>query len=389
MKEKKKNPKHDLETIMPLLIDQWRKFLGVGGPRDVLQTREFRSVVKAVEQLENIFYGKEIPQENYFSQPELLGAYLLYYWVMHYQEALSLISELPRPPQRVLDICSGPAAYSFAALQFGASEVIATDKNMDALTLGAEVCGRYGKTISIRKWDCLREAIPVKNKFDLIILSHGLRELFPENEKGWKTRQDEFIRSLFNYLTEDGFLLIVENSFLPGNQRLLEVRDFLVKEGVPVQAPCVWQGECPALKSKNSPCYAQRDFERPYLIKEIQRAARIKLSSLKMSYLILRHPNAQWPRLPEKALYRVTSPALETVEGNAYYLCGSGGKKRLLSSINTHEKDSRAFEYLKRGELISVENANEQRNQLYVVEGTTIKVEAALGKSLEDCNFNE
>ena len=384
MKHKRKVPDHDLDTLMPLLIQQWRKFLGIGGPDDVLQTREFRSVVKAVMKMEEIFAEREHFRPNYFSDPELLAGYILYYWIMHYQEGLSLINELPQAPNRVLDICSGPSAYALAALQHGATDVYATDQNMNALSLGANICGRYGKTLTTRKWDCINEPCPVDGLFDLIILAHSLEELFPIGQKGWRTAQDSFIRSLFRKLTPDGYLLIVDNSHIPTNHRILELREALVKEGFPVQAPCIWKGECPALKVKNSPCYAQRDFVRPYIIKEIQRSARIKQSSLKMSYLLIKQPEAGWPKLPEKRLYRVTTPAVETYNGTGFYLCGVDGKKKLTSTIKDHPKESRPFEFLKRGEVISIEGALEEGNHLHIIQGTKITIEAACGKPIED-----
>ncbi len=384
MKNKKKMIDNDLETIEPMLIAQWRRFTGIRGPGDVLQTREFRGVVKAVEAMENNFQSKGTIDNDYFNHPDLLSAYILYHWIEHYQEGLSLINELPRPPRRVLDICSGPAPYAFAALRHGATEVYATDANLDALELGAEICGRYGKALTIRPWDCNQGPCPVEGKFDLIILAHALEELFPRESKGWKEAQEAFIESLFTKLTPDGYILLVDNSRLSTNHRILELRDYLVKKDIPIQAPCVWQGDCPALKTKNSPCYAQRDFVRPYIVKEIQRAARIKQSSLKMTYLLLRNPEAEWPLLPEKRLYRVISPPVDSFNGTAFYLCGVDGKKKLTSQIKEHSKESRAFQYLKRGELISVEGALEEGNHMHIVDGTRVVIEAACGKSLEE-----
>jgi hypothetical protein len=179
-------------------------------------------------------------------------------------------------------------------------------------------------------------------------------------------------------------LLIADNSFSEANQRVLEIRDRLVKENVPVQAPCVWRGECPALKTPNSPCYAQREMEKPFLIKEFQRAAQINASSLKMSYLILRSPQAAWPTLPSSPLYRVISPPIESFQGKRYYLCGTDGKKNLGSHLNPPPKEARAFEYLRRGELISIENPLEKQQSLDIVQGTAIKVEAACGKPLPE-----
>lgn len=376
----KRSPQPDLDTLMPLLIGVWRRFHKEAGPGDLLQTREFRRVVANVKiLLEGSDQGKSLIGEDYFQRPDLLGAYLLYQWVIHYQEGLSLIGELPDAPRRVLDICSGPAPYAFAALRQGAHEVYATDRNLQALTLGAEICGRYGLPLNIRQWNCLAAPCPLEMKFDLIIAAHCFGELFPRSE----TALHRFVAKLLEQLTPDGFLLIADSSFPDANNRLLRLRDQLVKDGVPIQAPCVWRGECPALKSGNSPCYAQREFEKPQLIKEIQRAANINLGSLKMSYLILRNPHSSWPAHPgQQNLYRVISPPIESFQGKRYYLCGTDGKKNLGTHLQSHPPQSRAFEYLKRGELISIENALEKNQALDVIQDTTVKIEAARGKPL-------
>ncbi len=377
-----KMPNTDLETIMPLLIGIWRRFHKLSGPPDVLQTREFRSVVNAVQQLQKgLETGHDLIGKDYLAQPDLLGAYLLYYWVLHYQQGLALINELPSPPGRVLDLASGPGAFAFAALRHGAREVVAIDRNATALKLASEVCGRYGFPLTARTHSLLKFPFPVEGKFDLIIVGHCLEELFPDTQKNWQHAQKEWIQRLLNYLSPQGMILFVENSLKHANHRVLALRDQLVQEGFPVQAPCVWRGECPALQAKSF-CYAQRDFEKPYIISEIQRAAQINLGSLKMSYLIVRHPEAGWPTLPDRPLYRVISPPIESHGGKRYHLCGTDGKKDIGSHLKEQTAESRAFDYLKRGELISVEGALVKQQHFDIVLGTRVKIEAALNKPL-------
>lgn len=384
MKEKRM-PSVDLETIIPILIGVWRRFKKIPGPPDLLQTREFRSVVDAIKILQQGFDGQaSLSGQDYFSNPELLGAYLLYQWVIHYQQGLTLINEVPLTSMRVLDVCSGPAPWAFAALRHGAHEVIAIDRNVKAMELGAEICGRYGMALTIRKWERPKDKIPAEGNFDLIILGHCLEELFPNSKKNWREEQSQFLKTILERLTPRGFLLIADSSFPDANQRILQIRDHLVQQNVPVQAPCVWRGECPALKTANSPCYAQREMEKPFLIKEFQRAAQINANSLKMSYVIFRHPQAAWPNLPTTPLYRVISPPVESFQGKRYYLCGTDGKKNLGSHLNPAPKEARAFDYLRRGELISIENPLEKQQSLDIVQGTEIKVEAACGKPLPE-----
>lgn len=379
--KQKKIPSPDFETVMPLLINQWRRFNKLSGPSDELQTREFRSVVSAVQKLQKgLETGRDLAGKDYFSEPDLLGAYLLYQWPLHYQEGLCLINELPSPPGRVLDLGSGPGPFAFAALRQGAKEVIAIDRNQNALQMAAEICGRYGFPLTVRKHDLKKGPLPVEGLFDLIIVSHCLEELFPDTQKDWPLAQKIWIEGLLKRLTPQGFLLLAESSLLPSNRRLLTLRDQLVKDNVPVQAPCIWRGECPSLQTKNSPCYAQRELEKPFLMKEIQRAAQINLGSLKMSYVIFRNPQAGPLHLPEERLYRIISPPVDSQTGKRFYLCGTDGKKNLGSHLKEHPVESKAFEYLKRGELISIHDALEKGQFFDIVVGTRIKIEAALNK---------
>lgn len=381
MKNPRKTITPDLENVMPILMGVWRRLQKLAGPPDALQTREFRSVVEAVKKLQELSAdGTTLIGTNYFEDPQLVGAYLLYQWVVHYQQGLSILGELPNGPKRVLDVCSGPAPFAFAALRHGAEEVIATDQSLLAMKLGAEVCGRYGLTLSTRQWHCLKQNLPVDGKFDLIIVGHCLEELFPSNKKGWQDDQKLFLDRLAARLTDDGYLVLVEDSFSEANKRVLQLRDLYVSQGTPVQAPCIWRGECPALKTANSPCYAQREFEKPPLIKQIQRAASINLSSLKMSYVIFRNPAAGWPAAGDRNLYRVISPPVDSFSGKRFYLCGTDGKKQLGTHLEEHPPESRAFEYLRRGELISFTGALENQNAIDIVEGTVVHIEAACGK---------
>lgn len=377
-----KMPSPDLENIIPLLIGVWRRFHKLSGPADVLQTREFRSVVNAVQEMQKgLEAGDALVGEDYLSNPDFLGAYLLYNWVLHYQQGLALINELPSAPKRVLDLASGPGAFAFAALRHGASDAVALDRNSAALKLAGEVSGRYGFPLSVRHHSVLKFPYPVEGQFDLIAIGHCLEELFPSKYKNQIEEERNWIQKLLPLLSPRGQLLFVESSQPRFNHRLLALRDKLVEEGFPVQAPCVWKGPCPALQAKNL-CYAQRDFEKPYLIREIQRGAQINLSSLKMSYLIVRQKESGWPALPKSPLYRVISPPFETHGGKRFHLCGTDGKKDLGNHLHHLPQEARAFDFLKRGELISVDCALEKGQHFDIILGTRIKVEAPLNKTL-------
>ncbi|MFA6916429.1 MAG: class I SAM-dependent methyltransferase [Parachlamydiales bacterium] len=377
----RKQPTPDLDNIIPILLNQWRRKLEIYGPQDRLQTREFRGVVNKVREMQNgIFDGDSLLGEDYFSDKSLLAAYTLYHWIIHYQQGLSLINEIPEPPKRVLDLCAGPCAFSFAALRHGAEEVIAIDKNLESLLWGAQICGRYGLPVTVRQGDCRQPLKKIEGKFDLIIVAHALREMFPDMEKN-NAAATSWLRNISSLLSPNGHLLLVDSPLHLPNRALLKVRDSLVEKGMSIQAPCLFKGPCPALERQDSPCYAQREMEKPFLVSEIQRAASINLSSLKMSYVLFKAPDAAWPEA-QPNFYRVISPPFESHQGTAYYLCGPDGKKRINGDkINNLPQHQRAFAHLKRGDLISILNSSERGNTYELQPDTEIKIIAAPGKA--------
>lgn len=364
MKKKPSFPEES-DELTSILIATWRKALKLpSGPLDRLQTREFRSLIDAI---------KQFHEKGDFSDTKLLCAYLLYDWQLHLAEGLSLLKELHLPPRRVLDLACGAAPFGLAALMSGACEVVGLDINSQALKIAGEVCGKLGYPVSFREHNCRNFSFPVEGKWDLIIVGYALNAL---------TEDPLFyLQNLMHHLTEDGNILIIEPSEQEDNRKMLALRDQLIYNQISIQAPCLWKGNCPALCHPSAVCFAQRPFEKSYLIREIQRALNIHRNSLKMSYLLLR----KTPR-PEssKSLFRVVSPPVETLHGTRFFLCGHEGQRTLGSSLKIHPKHSRAFEYLQRGDVISINNAALRHNDLEIKEETVVKLEAPCDKPVPE-----
>ena len=366
---KRKKISADLDELMPILIGMWRKMFRLSGPPDELQTREFRAFVNNVKSL----YDLENFQDA-LDNRELLGAYLLYFYPLKLQEALSLMSEVPHHGQKALDISLAPSAYALAALKYGYTDVTSLGMSEIALKLGAEAAGRTGFPLNVRQTD-IGSLKLLKEKYDLITISYTLFDLFPANSRDEK----ELLLNLNQALTENGFLIIVESSIEQINKRFLQMRDMIHQSGLSIQAPCIFKGQCPALAHKNM-CFAQRDVEKPLLISEANRSGKINMNSLKMSYLIIR----KHPLEISKELYRVVSPPFDDRERKTFYLCGTKGSKKLASGLKNHNPDTKAFEYIKRGEAIEIEASQVEGNTFVLNEGSKLKVIASLSKPLQD-----
>jgi len=353
MKKTKIKISAEIEALIPELIGAFRRFLKLSGPDHELQTREFRTTCENVQKIEKAFEAASFDEEFY--SREIIAAYLLYHFPIHFGQGLSLIGELPCTPKKVLEVASGLAPFSLAALKLGAQEVFAIDQNEVMLKLGAELIGRAGYPITMRKWSHGKDLFPISESFDLIILPYCLNELFPETLKNSEEKKLSFIQECLARLTPTGFLLLVDRTDQRSNTQVLKIREHFVAKGIAIQAPCLGKSFCPALDSK-SPCFAQREYEKPYFIKEIQRGAGIFLNSLKMSYLILRSPQAGWPQIQDgSSLFRVVSPPIESYVGKRYYLCGVNGKGKLDLSLAEKTYD------LQRGSLIALEGKSKYK----------------------------
>ncbi len=360
-------PSPDWESIYSLLITRYRKLMKLPiGPLDRLQTREFRHLIEHVQKLSS---------HPNLEDKDLLAAYLMYQWPIHYAQALSLIQELPIKPTRVLDLGAKAAPFSLAALQWGAKEAIAIDTQELALKYAADLCGHIGHPISIRTHDYrLTRQLPVEGKWDLIVLGYSLFSRLQDPQT-----QADYVQELLFWLSETGFILIVEDSSLETNRRFLTLRDEIAARNIPIQAPCIWKGNCPALKHGSSPCFAQRPFSMPWILREIQRAADIHLSSLKMSYLIL---SAQPTHTKTPPLYRVVSPPVKTHQGSRFFLCGSNGKKTLGSSLSEIPPQAKAFSYIQRGDVLQIEGAQETGQDFEIVKDSTVRLYAPCDKPI-------
>jgi len=382
MKKKLKHPPLDMEELIPLLIKVWRNNLHLPGPADCLQTREFRAACSCIKEMYEFLHGNSATTTlEFFQDTGFAAAYLLYFWPVHYSQALSLMGELPKPPKKVLDLFSGPGPLAFAACKWGAESVTCIDEHEFPLKLAAEVAARSGYALSVRQARFPNLSCVKGEKYDLITVGYAMKELSSQGVSFSK-----LFNTLLPFLSEDGAILFIDSSFDATCKKLLSLRDYCQESDIPIVAPCVWRGKCPALASKSWLCYAQRPFEKPHLLKELQRGAGINLNSLKMSYLIVQNPKKGFLH-PKQEAFRVVSPLMKEPSPSCW-LCGTCGKKQLCGS-DTPPNSAKAFSFLQRGELISVENAKERGNVLEVVEGTTIKIEAALGKPVPKSYLGE
>ena len=368
MKSKRPSPKVDWKELYSLLIAHFRQLNKLTiGPLDRLQSKEYAYLVEKV---------RELQDNPDLTDRALLSAHMLYEWPMQLAQGISLLSELPEVPKRVLEIGTGTAPFALASLLSGTQEACALHKNPLALKSAGDLCGRYGHPLTAREHDPRHiKDWPLDTPFDLIIVSYSLRDLY-----GTLEQQKNFILSLLSKVNPNGHVLLVDSSEQRINKHYLQLRDLLVKSNVKIQAPCIWQGSCPALEHGASLCYSQRPFDKPFLINDIQKSLKLNANSLKMTYLLLCPPGQKTTHPESQRLYRVVSPPIDTFKGTRLFLCGVDGKKTLGSRLKTHPKQSKAYEYLKKGDVVAIDNAAELESDLIITEETLFSLKAPFDK---------
>lgn len=231
---------------------------------------------------------------------------------------------------RVLDLGSGPApaSCSLADLAQGRGEqnmsfeFCLCDSSGDALSLGKKILeAAYAKNASVETRVCnLENVFQPKNgapeiagkpkiagsaqnaskpkngaafldgkKFDFIIASHSLNELW----KGQKKRGEKIaalLKNLSGCLDEGGLMLLMEPALLATSRALIEARDALIASGLKVVAPCLPSAcaisPCPALENPNATCHAQFDWKMPQIVADLAALAGLNRADVKMTYFV-------------------------------------------------------------------------------------------------------
>jgi SAM-dependent methyltransferase len=378
----------DLQRFVPGLLSTWRglrREVGRGPrpPPDRLLPDELREVAAAVQRLSlGLTRDRKLAGTRYLDDDRLLGAYLLFYWPVSYLQARGVLSELPRRPRAALDLGSGPGPLAFAALDAGAAEAVAADRSARALAAARRLSGEVGEPVSTREWDPQRRGglsgLAGGRKFDLVTMGHLVNELF--QGEGAAARRAALLEEALDLLAPGGSLVVIEPALRETSRALLEVRDLLVARGVAVRAPCLFRGACPALVRPTDWCHAERPVDPPPLVDEIGRRAGLRKEAVKMSYLVLAARGEGWPDPPPGLLFRIVSEPLPSKGRLRYMGCGPEGRKGLALQEKDVTPRNRAFEGLRRGDVVEVSGVEPRGDGLRLSPESDVRVIAAAGR---------
>ncbi len=241
--------------------------------------------------------------------------------------------------------------------------------------VGAAIRTRFGKTVELVSVDQVagpgivvadlrRGARPagVSGRFDLVVAAHLLNELAVSVDI--EARTQLVVGWCEELLTIGGTCVLVEPALRETSRGLLAVRDGVVARGLHVVAPCFWRGPCPALARERDWCH---DTALPST-----EAARRGGQRVDFSYLVLRH--APVTEAVAANVWRVVSDPLKDKGRLRFFGCGTAGRVPLMRLTRDRSDRNRAFEDVRRGDVIEIAASAGAGDDLRVTADTAVSV---------------
>jgi SAM-dependent methyltransferase len=304
--------------------------------------------------------------KRYFGATDNLAAYLLYFWPVTYMQA-RLVFRLFLPPgflpgAAVLDLGSGPAPASLAALDCGALRAVAADSSRAATAVAGKLGRERGKNLVPAFWDAVKgTALPV-GVFKIVIMSHVINELWGDDPARLE-RRTALATAAGKSLAPGGILLILEPALFSVTRDLLALRDALLQKNFEVLSPCLRQGQCPCLGEERATCHADFPWNPPDFLTRLARQARLGKERLRFSFIVLRKGASGQGLHAGKNVYRVVSERMLSKSGRIrYFICGVEGRFPLSAKPEGTEPWCGVFHRLQRYDAVFVEGTEKREN---------------------------
>lgn len=347
-----------LAAWMPRLVKVWRAHRRTTGPADRLTDAEVAEVAQGIRRLsEGLTRGRRLVGRGYMDSPDLLGAYLLYFWPVSYAQARHVLGELGTKVRSALDVGSGPAPLAMAAADLGAHELFAVDRSDRALALALKVAAEVKAPLTTRSWDPLAgQPLPGAGlAFTHVLVGHALNELWADAPDRLE-RRTALCEELLGRVRRHGSLVLLEPALRTTTRELLQLRDRLVEKGFAIRAPCLYRGGCPALLKEVDWCHAERAWTPPPVLARLIAAAGLHKELLQMAYLVVAPRDEAWAPPPEGRLFRIVSEPLEGKKRVRRMGCGPEGRVPISVSDAARTGAHAPFLESERGDVLAIEH---------------------------------
>lgn len=342
-----------LGARMPRLAAAWRA--ARGDVREAgLGAKEIEAAGAALLALQRgLTGGRALAGGGYMEDPDLLGAYVLYYWPVSYMQVSLALAEHPFAPRRVLDLGSGPGPASAAvidALAPGESldELLLVDGSRKALDLAVSI---LGKATTVRL-DLESAAELPEGPFDLIVMGHCLNELW-KGEPDSLERRARLVERAALRLAPEGRILLLEPALLSTCRSLIALRDLLASRSWGILGPCPGSYPCPAFSAgPERSCHAESPWEPPSIVAALAKTAGLDRRSVKFAYFFLTPHDSPPDETKGDSRRVVSDPMLNKAGRLRFVLCGEGRLETLSAGAEDAAARAKGFMGLRRGDII-------------------------------------
>ncbi len=360
-----------------------------------LSPDELKALAADVARLSSLLTReRENLPDAYLKDKRLRQAYLLYFVPSNLAKIHLPLRELSLHPKgilskeqlRILDVGSGPGTATLGALDFFSQQgkrpllqftaVDQVGENLkDAENLFRSRRDRTGINASLRT---IRSEVEkamdrlAGDRYDIIVLSNVMNELFHGNEDRIAKRTLFLKNILSRLLAPEGSCIIIEPALRETSRELLMVRDGLLEEGFSLYAPCFGNVKCPALANPKDWCHEDVPWDPPEIVKEIDSRIGLRKDSFKFSYLVLRKDGLSLADIHGGDSFRVVSEPLVSKGKIEFYLCGKGERRLIMRLDKNKTPSNQTFEELRRGRIVAFEGLIEEEKRLKVGKDTGV-----------------
>lgn len=231
-------------------------------------------------------------------------------------------------PTSVLDVGAGPATAIFAALEHwpNIAGLSLIEPNWHLLKLGEKLLkATHSNLQPVWRQAEITSLALEREQHDLVLSAYVLNEI--EQEKG-KSAVETTVKKLWQATT--GALVIVEPGTPAGYTSLMHLREWLIKAGANLAAPCTHIETCPLLAQMPQKwCHFSVRVERSKLHRQVKQDATLPYEDEKFAYIVA-------TRLPPiMPAYRLIGHPRGTrvVEAD---VCASSGEVKHLTIAKSH-----------------------------------------------------
>lgn len=336
----------------------------------------------------------------YLDDPQLLGAYLLYYWPISYMQARWVIKGLLSRglplPSRILDCGSGPGPVAFALADARREQdpkakitIKLLDHSAGALEMAKALAqAAYGDdpqiSVTHAVWDPMKAKtasaqeqafLDEKGHWDSISFGHSLNELWKDKPDAL-TRRRTLLSQAASHVGQTGMVFVLEPALREYSDALIGLRDGLVASGHPVLAPCLFQGpKCPALLAGQT-CHGQSHQSLPLTVQKLAGMAGLDKDTVAMAYLVFGALGRPWAGAA-KLLRVVSEPMVNKAGRTRYMVCGEQGRVsfsgKLPLDMKTASPGEKVFATLRRDEVVSIEGSENREGGIGLLKESVLE----------------